>query len=441
MAAPDILTVTELARQLKQLLEGTFATVWVEGEISNFTAHGSGHWYFSLKDDGASLSAVMFRGANRRVRFRPEHGMAVLCRGRVSLYPPHGRTQLIVDRMEPRGVGALQAAFEQLRARLEAEGLFDASRKRRLPFLPACVGVVTSPTGAALRDILRVLYARYQPLEVVLAPTRVQGDGAAGEIAAALDLLNTDGRPDLIICGRGGGSLEDLWAFNEETVARAIVRSRIPVISAVGHEVDVTIADLVADLRAATPSNAAEIAVPVRAELDAALDELRMRLVAAWDRGTRRRREVQQRLRRHLIDPRRHLQIQAQRCDELRERLLAAQERGLEERAERLRGMNQRLTASSPIQRIEADRRQLGVALGALARSQRHLLTLRGAALGQLAGRLDALSPLAVLDRGYAIATHDGVPLTTSAGVEPGDRIDVRLHEGVLACTVDEVDS
>ena len=441
MAAPDILTVTELARQLKQLLEGTFATVWVEGEISNYTAHGSGHWYFSLKDDGASLSAVMFRGANRRVRFRPEHGMAVLCRGRVSLYPPHGRTQLIVDRMEPRGVGALQAAFEQLRARLEAEGLFDASRKRRLPFLPACVGVVTSPTGAALRDILRVLYARYQPLEVVLAPTRVQGDGAAGEIAAALDLLNTDGRPDLIICGRGGGSLEDLWAFNEETVARAIVRSRIPVISAVGHEVDVTIADLVADLRAATPSNAAEIAVPVRAELDAALDELRMRLVAAWDRGTRRRREVQQRLRRHLIDPRRHLQIQAQRCDELRERLLAAQERGLEERAERLRGMNQRLTASSPIQRIEADRRQLGVALGALARSQRHLLTLRGAALGQLAGRLDALSPLAVLDRGYAIATHDGVPLTTSAGVEPGDRIDVRLHEGVLACTVDEVDS
>ncbi len=440
MAAPEILTVTGLARELKQVLEGTFATVWVEGEISNYTAHGSGHWYFTLKDDGASLSAAMFRGSNRRVRFRPEHGMAVLCRGRVSLYPPHGRTQLIVDRMEPRGVGALQAAFEQLRARLGAEGLFDEARKRRLPFLPGCIGVVTSPTGAAFRDIVRVLFTRYQPLEVILAPSRVQGDGAAAEVATALDRLNEDGRPDLIICGRGGGSLEDLWAFNEEIVARAIVRSRIPVISAVGHEVDVTIADLVADRRAATPSNAAEIAVPVRAELDAAVDELKLRLVAAWDRGARRRGEVVQRLRRHLIDPRRHLQIQAQRRDELHARLLAAQARLAGDRADRLDALNRRLEAGSPSQRIAADRRQLRAALDSLTRSHRHLRTVKGAALGQLAGRLDALSPLAVLDRGYAIATHDGVPLTTSADVAPGDAVDVRLHEGSLKCTVDEVD-
>ena len=440
MASPEILTVTELARQLNGVLEGAFASVWVEGEISNFTAHGSGHWYFTLKDDGASLSSAMFRGSNSRVRFRPEHGMAVLCRGRLSLYPPHGRTQLIVDRMEPRGVGALQAAFEQLRARLEAEGLFDASRKRRLPFLPACIGVVTSPTGAALRDVLRVLYARYQPLEVILAPSRVQGDGAAEEVAAALDLLNTDGRADVIICGRGGGSLEDLWAFNEETVARAIVRSRIPVISAVGHEVDVTIADMVADRRAATPSNAAEIAVPVRAELDATLDELQQRLATAWDRGARRRREVQQRLRRHLVDPRRYLQIQSQRRDELDGRLAGAHQRHLGDLADRLRGLVQRLEAGSPVQRIVVERRNLRAVREALVRSGQHLYALKVGSLQQAAGRLDALSPLAVLERGYAITTREGVPLTAAADVEPGERVDVRLHRGALVCTVEEVE-
>ncbi len=440
MASPEILTVTELARQLKGVLEGAFASVWVEGEISNYTAHGSGHWYFTLKDDGASLSSAMFRGSNRHVRFRPEHGMAVLCRGRISLYPPHGRTQLIVDRMEPRGVGALQAAFEQLRARLEAEGLFDTSRKRELPFLPACVGVVTSPTGAALRDVLRVLYERYRPMEVLLAPSRVQGDGAAEEVAAALDLLNADGRPDVIICGRGGGSLEDLWAFNEETVARAIVRSRIPVISAVGHEVDVTIADLVADRRAATPSNAAEIAVPVRAELDATLGELQQRLITAWNRGARRRQEVQQRLRRHLVDPRRYLQIQAQRRDELQGRLTVAHHRNLDDLRERLHNLAQRLEAGSPTQRIVAERRNVRAAREALVRSQQHLVALKGASLRQAAGRLDALSPLAVLERGYSITSRDGTPLTAAAAVEPGERVDVRLHEGALVCTVDEVE-
>jgi len=440
MASPEVLTVSELARQLKGVLEGAFASVWVAGEISNYTAHGSGHWYFTLKDDGASLSSAMFRGANQRVRFRPEHGMAVLCRGRVSLYPPHGRTQLIVDRMEPQGVGALQAAFEQLRARLEAEGLFDEARKRRLPFLPGCVGVVTSPTGAALRDILRVLYSRYQPLEVLLAPSRVQGDGAAEEIAAALDLLGEDGRPDVIICGRGGGSLEDLWAFNEEVVARAITRSRVPVISAVGHEVDITIADLVADRRAATPSNAAEIAVPVRAELDAAVEDLDQRLLTAWDRGTRRRREVQQRLRRHLVDPRRHLQIQAQRRDELEQRMIAARQRHLGDLGDRLEALAHRLEAGSPARRVEAERHRLRVARDALILGHRHLGALKLASLRHAAGRLDALSPLAVLERGYAITSRDGIPLTVAADVEPGDRLDVRLHEGSLVCSVTEVE-
>ena len=391
---PPILSVSRLTHQLRDLVEGAFPSVWVQGEISNFVAHRSGHWYFTLKDEGASLSAAMFRGQNRRVRFEPEHGMDVICRGRISVYPPRGNYQLIVDRIEPQGVGALQLAFEQLRRRLEAEGLFAPERKRPLPRLPVCIGIVTSPTGAAVRDMLRVLDERFQPLEIRIAPARVQGHGAADEIAAALDLLNREARVQLILCGRGGGSLEDLWAFNEEVVARAIARSRIPVISAVGHEVDVTIADLVADVRAATPSNAAEIAVPVRAELDAYLSDLEGRLQRAARRDLDARRQLSTQLSRRLIDPRRHLQIQAQRRDELAARL----RRGAE-----------------------------------------HALRLRRAALGQTAGRLNALSPLGVLSRGYAIATLSGHALTGAEQVSEGEGIQVRLHRGTLGCTVDTV--
>ena len=394
LSDPPILTVTRLTHQLRDLLEGAFPSVWVQGEISNFVAHRSGHWYFTLKDEGASLSAAMFRGQNRRVRFEPEHGMDVVCRGRISVYPPRGNYQLIVDRIEPQGVGALQLAFEQLRRRLEAEGLFGPERKRPLPRLPVRIGIVTSPTGAAVRDMLRVLGERFQPLEIRIAPARVQGDGAADEIAAALDLLNRDARVQLILCGRGGGSLEDLWAFNEEVVARAIERSRIPVISAVGHEVDVTIADLVADVRAATPSNAAEIAVPVRAELDAYLSDLGGRLQRAARRDLDARRQLSTQLSRRLIDPRRHLQIQAQRRDELAARL----RRGAET-----------------------------------------TLRLRRAALSQAAGRLNALSPLGVLSRGYAIATLSGHALTGADQVSEGEGIQVRLHRGTLGCTVDTV--
>ena len=391
-AEPRILTVSLLTRGIRDLLEGEFPTVWVQGEISNFVAHRSGHWYFTLKDEGASLSAAMFRGQNRRVRFEPEHGMEVVCRGRISVYPPRGNYQLIVDRIEPQGVGALQLAFEQLHRRLEAEGLFRPDRKRPLPRLPVRIGVVTSPTGAAIRDMIRVLGERFEPLEIRVAPARVQGAGAAEEIAAALDLLNREGKVQLILCGRGGGSLEDLWAFNEEAVARAIARSRIPVISAVGHEVDVTIADLVADARASTPSNAAEIAVPVRAELDAYLADLGGRLERAARRDLEGRRQLSVQLSRRLIDPRRHLQIQAQRGDELAARLRRAAEHGL--------------------QRRRAD----------LARST---------------GRLDALSPLGVLSRGYAIASAGGRILTDASRVSAGQGIQVRLHRGTLECTVD----
>lgn len=412
----DVLSVGELTRRVRGLLEGAYPSVWVEGEISNYTAHGSGHWYFTLKDADASLSCAMFRGHNRRVRFDPEHGMAVRCQGRISVYPPRGNYQLIVERMEPQGQGALQIAFEQLRRKLEAEGLFAAQRKRPLPSLPVRIGIVTSPTGAALRDMLRVLGERFEPLEVLLAPARVQGHGAAAEISAALDLLDRDGHAQVVLCGRGGGSLEDLWAFNEEQVARAIARCSIPVISAVGHEVDVTIADLVADVRAATPSNAAEIAVPVRAELDALRRDLDGRLMAAWYRTAQREQERLGSLRARLIDPRRHLQIQAQRRDELEARL-----------------------ARAGRQRVERVRGRVDEAAGRLVRAGRHRVQIVAGSLGAVTARLDALSPLAVLGRGYAIAFDGERVVRDAAAMAPGDALRLRLHRGALSCTVDAI--
>ena len=264
---PKPISVSELTGLIKQTLESQFAEVWVEGEISNFKRHTSGHWYFTLKDAGAQVRCASFRNANRYVRFDPHDGLAVRVRGRISLYEPRGEYQILVSSMEPVGVGALQLAFEQLKARLASDHLFDLERKRALPLLPRCVGIVTSPTGAAIRDMLRVLKRRNTSVRVLVAPVRVQGDGAAREIAHAIEMLSESGLVDVIIAGRGGGSLEDLWAFNEEAVARAIFASRVPVISAVGHETDVTIADFVADVRAPTPSVAAELVAAGAGEL------------------------------------------------------------------------------------------------------------------------------------------------------------------------------
>jgi len=435
----EVLSVGELTRQLKGTLESGFPAVWVEGELSNVSRPGSGHWYFTLKDARASLSVAMFRGDNSRVRFDPEHGMSVLCHGRISVYPPRGNYQLIADQLEPQGVGALQAAFEQLRKRLAAEGLFEDEHKQDLPFMPVRIGLVTSPSGAAIRDMLRVLTERFEPLEILVAPTRVQGEGAEHEIAAALDLLQRDGRAQVILCGRGGGSLEDLWAFNTEVVARAIAACTIPVISAVGHEVDVTIADMVADVRAATPSNAAEIAVPVRAELDAALEGLVERLAGAADRDLRRQRQQLRRLREHLVDPRRYVEIQAQRRDELEARLAGASARLLASRTDALAGLEARLAAAAPGKQIERARQALGAAEAGLARAQQHRVEVLRGALGQLGGRLDAMSPLAVLGRGYAIASTGRGVLRSAGEVASGDRVDVRLGEGRLDCTVDAV--
>ena len=278
---PKIFSISELTKQIRSLLETSYAEVWVAGEISNFKAHTNGHFYFTLKDDKAQINAVMFRGSNSRLAFRPEDGMKVVCHGRLTVYEARGQYQIVVDHIEPKGIGALQMAFEQLKKKLGKEGLFEAARKRPLPFLPKKIGVVTSPTGAAIRDILNILRRRHPGVAVLLVPVKVQGDGAKEEIAEAIGLLNAREDIDVMIVGRGGGSIEDLWAFNEEIVARAIFSSKIPVISAVGHEIDFTIADFTADVRAPTPSAAAELVVPRKQDLEASLQNMRERLMQA----------------------------------------------------------------------------------------------------------------------------------------------------------------
>jgi exodeoxyribonuclease VII large subunit len=352
-ALPDrnILSVTQLVEQARDCLEGTFSRVWVEGEISNFKRHTSGHFYFTLKDANSQVHAAMFRGANRLMRFAPEDGLKVMACGRLSIYAGRGDFQIVVESMEPAGLGALQLAYEQLKEKLFREGLFDQARKKTLPEFPCRIAIVTSPTGAAIQDILNVTGRRMPLADIDIYPVRVQGEGSAQEIAHALRRLNEDGRWDVIICGRGGGSLEDLWAFNEEVVARAIAGSRIPVISAVGHEVDYTIADMVADVRAETPTAAAEMVVRDRREL---LDRIRSLDRILSGRMNDRLRELRRRLDRALTSrflqqPRRVFEPLAQRLDDMLNALQSGLNNRLRFRQEQLRGAVAQLEALSPL--------------------------------------------------------------------------------------------
>jgi exodeoxyribonuclease VII large subunit len=392
------LTVSELNAWVRALLDEGIPQVWVEGEISNLRRYPSGHTYFTLKDEDAQVAAVLFRGNALGMRFRPADGGHAVLRGRVSLYEARGAYQIVVEAMEPAGFGALQRALEALRERLRAEGLFDPARKRPLPRLPKRIGLVTSPRGAALRDILRVLDRRFAGLAIVLSAARVQGEGAAEEIAAAIGALDRLDGIDVVIVARGGGSAEDLWAFNEEPVARAIAASRAPVISAVGHEIDVTLADLVADLRAPTPSAAAEMVIVSREEMIHRLASLRARLLSAARLllAEARRRFERARTDRALRDAAARLRAGMQRADELQARLR-------------------------------------GAAGAATSRA--------GHRLERVAGRLSALSPLAVLARGYAICTiADGGIVRDARDVAAGDPVRVHLHRGRLRCEVKEVE-
>ncbi len=426
------LTVSQLVRMARAALEANLGQYWVAGEVSNVHLAGSGHCYFTLKDAHCAIRVVMFQAAYRRVRFRLEQGMEVLVSGRVSLYEARGDLQFYAEELAPRGAGALQIAFEQLKLRLAGEGLFDAARKRELPYLPRVVGVVTARSGAGLRDILRILFDRFPNLQVIVRPALVQGAAAAGEIAAAIDDLNADGRAETIIVGRGGGSLEDLWAFNEESVARAIFRSRIPIVSAVGHEIDFTIADFVADRRAPTPTAAAQMVVPEKAALRRQIDEARTRLRQAATAGIERYRNEIGHLRARIRDPRMTIRQTRQRADDLAAALDAAIAGRLMAARARLAELRAGMRSPAPLvreRRLNANRMA-----ERFARSIAAALETARVRLGGAARRLDDVSPLRVLERGYAVVRHaaTGRPLTTAEAVEIGDELDVLLYRGRL---------
>ncbi|MBI4335549.1 MAG: exodeoxyribonuclease VII large subunit [Candidatus Omnitrophica bacterium] len=390
-----IYTVSELTREARMLLESAFGSVWVQGEISNLTAHSSGHMYFSLKDENALLNCAMFRTENQQLKFVPKDGMQVLCSGRVSIYDKQGRYQLYAQTMEPKGLGALQLAFQQLKEKLQKEGLFDQARKRPVPFLPRRIGVVTSPTGAAIRDILKIATGRFQNVEIIINPVKVQGETAAAEIAAAVREFNEYGDIDVMIVGRGGGSIEDLWPFNEETVARAIYDSRIPVVSAVGHEVDFTISDFVADVRASTPSEAAKLVIPEKEKLIGEIETFYMRLTNSFLRKIN-----------NLKD----------RLSQFKESYVLRQPVNLVLR------MGQRL-----------DDLTHGLALGL-----DHLVKLNREAFNTACGRLEALSPLAVLSRGYSITLKlpGGKVVKDAGSLKGGDMVEAVLDKGKIISIV-----
>lgn len=389
------LTVTELNQTVKKTLERELDAFWVVGEISNLRVPPSGHFYFTLKDDKSQIAAVMFRSQGMSLSFQPENGMEVFCFGRVGLYPVRGDLQIYVESMEPKGRGALHLAFEQLKKRLAEEGLFAAERKRPLPFLPASIGIVTSLQGAALRDMLRILGDRFPDRRVVIRPVKVQGEGAALEIAEGIAELGRSGTVEVMIVGRGGGSLEDLWAFNEEVVARAIFAAPVPVISAVGHEIDFTIADFVADHRAPTPTAAAQMVVPRKAELAGGIQDLASRLLREIKDKVETEKESWGALVRRLVDPRRRLQENQMRLDEL--------------------------------------------SLSLWRRFQDHLHRLKDR-LTHGAGRLSSLSPLAVLERGYSMAHKmpEELIVKDSSSIKIGDRLRVTFARGRSLCRVEE---
>jgi exodeoxyribonuclease VII large subunit len=437
-----VYTVSELTAGIKGTLEGAFPAVWVEGEISNLRVPSSGHAYFTLKDEGAQLSAVLFRGRGRRVRFEPEDGMHVLAFGGLDVYAARGQYQLVVELMEPQGLGALQLAFEQLKRKLEAEGLFDEGRKRKLPVFPRVIGIVTSPTGAAIRDMLNIIGRRFGDLHILIAPVRVQGDGAPAEIVQALVNLQEMAELDVIVVGRGGGSIEDLWAFNDEAVARAIVACRVPVISAVGHETDFTIADFVADLRAPTPSGAAELVVREKLAVIERLVDLYARLkqaVVADVAAQRERLEFLAR-RRVLTDPARALRDLYRRLDDLQGRLRLGLRAGQRQVRHRLALLTQALSAKNPAARIAADTALLGQLRGRLVSAAAHGVKASRARFATSVGRLESLSPLAVLSRGYSVTRlPSGALVRSAAQARSGDLLEILLHQGALGARVTEV--
>lgn len=485
-SGPHIFTVSELNTEFKLLLESTYRSIWVEGEISNFMQPASGHFYFSLKDSESQIKAVMWKSNQRILKWRPKNGMKVMISGRVSVYEPRGEYQIDVLQIVPHGKGDLAAAFEQLKEKLQAEGLFEAKRKRPIPMLPKKIGIVTSRSGAALRDMLQILNRRYANLCILLFPAVVQGEEAAPSIVEGIRALNRYPDIDVIIVGRGGGSLEDLWPFNEERVARAIVASRIPIISGVGHETDTTIADFVADLRAPTPSAAAELVIGKKSELAEKVHHFAQRVHAHIRnqllhgkhvaRGLAEHRAlagIPQKVRTHqqqVDDFEIRLKAGLARCHQsnARRQLLAGQKlsamqlrhlievkrsrlnhltSGLSHAVSRLHRecraeVSEQKLSAAPLRRlVEISRNRVNTESSRINHAVQSAASRDRQRLAHFAGKLDSLSPLAVLERGYSIACReDGTILKESNQVAPGDAVGVRLHHGKLKCTVTEVE-
>jgi len=433
------LTVSELTARIRDLLGKNFADIWVEGEISNCREAQSGHIYFTLKDDRSQVRCVFFKQQQRGVKFRPEDGLHVTVRGSISVYEARGEYQIYAENLEPVGLGALQLAFEQLKKRLEAEGLFAAERKKPLPMLPGRIGLITSPRGAAVRDVVRILRRRFPNVHLVVFPVRVQGEGAAAEIVKALKFFNQKKLVDVLILARGGGSMEDLWAFNEEPLARAIAASEIPVISGVGHETDFTIADFVADVRASTPSSAAELVVQTRREFDKHIADLRETLASLV-----RYRLLDLSKRVHELSARRGfrrpldlLRQQRQRADEMTSRLALGLRARLGQSRERFTALHLRIARFDFRVKISAFRLRLEKCSADLGVGAERLLRTKREGLERLALQLHERSPLKVLERGYAIASDaDGNLLRDAAQVQLGDAVSIQLHRGRLSAEV-----
>jgi exodeoxyribonuclease VII large subunit len=436
-----IYTVSELTEQIKDILEERFEFVWVEAEISNFRSPSSGHYYMVLKDEKAQIRAAMFRPQARYLRFTPEDGMKVIAQGRIGVYEPRGEYQIILDYLEPVGIGALALAFEQLKEKLAAEGLFDEEIKKPLPSLPQSVAVITSPTGAAIRDFLKVILRRFANIRVVIVPVKVQGDEAAAEMVEALDVVNRELSVDVIVLTRGGGSLEDLWAFNREELARAIRASRVPVVSAVGHEIDFTISDMVADFRAPTPSAAGEILVMEKESLEARLQEIRDRLVLSVQAKLAQSNQKLALLSKGLHDPRRRVAHLWQRLDEINDRLIRLMDSVVKEQKTKLTSEGRALLLHSPARVLTSLTQRIDFHKHTLAFMIFRRLKERRMALSHLEERIRDLNPSSVLKRGYSITRKlpEKLILRGVSGLTKGDQVLVTLAEGEIECRIEEI--
>lgn len=436
-----IYSISELTEEIQDLLENRFDFVWVEGEISNFSAPVSGHYYMVLKDEKAQIRAVMFRLQARYLKFLPENGMKVIVQGRVGVYPPRGEYQIILDYLEPMGVGALALAFEQLKKKLAAQGIFNKEIKKPLPLLPQRVAVITSPTGAAISDFLKVIRRRFANIEIIIIPVRVQGEGATEDMVEALDLVNRELKVDVIVLTRGGGSLEDLWAFNKEELALAIRRSRTPVVSAVGHEIDLTISDLAADLRAPTPSVAAELLVLEKESIINRLDEMRSRLVTGINQNIKNQTQELYRLSKRIQDPRKRLADIWMRLDENYSRLIRLMDLIVLDIRKRVNAEERALLLRSPMNMITSMKQRLNFQKTSLAQGIDKQLGIKQTTLSLLEKRIKDLSPLSILKRGYSITRKlpEKWVIRYASSVQKGDQVQVFLAEGELECRIEKL--